>query len=262
VEMLDLVRGTRARLAANAYSTGFSTWMADGQNVVFRRFGLPFWAAADGTGKAGPVPNGVINDYPSSSGPTADSFLSVRIQPETSGDIFLISKSGSFLPKPLVVTRGYEGGAQLSPDGRWLLYQSDASGQAEVYVRRFPVLQWQISEGGGVQTRWSSTGREIYYRNGRSLMAVAFDASGAEPVFGKPVALFTDEYDFGSGVSVANYDVSRDGRFIMLSRTPQSRTLRAVINWTEELQQQRFSTWQPPLSKAHNRTAVTADVPS
>jgi hypothetical protein len=51
------------------------------------------------------------------------------------------------------------------------------------------------------------------------------------------VVLFTDEYDFGSNVSIANYDVTRDGRFIMLRRAAGGGGLRAVINWTEELKQ-------------------------
>jgi len=66
-------------------------------------------------------------------------------------------------------------------------------------------------------------------------MAATFDASGAEPTLGKPVALFTDVYDFGLNVSIANYDVTPDGRFIMLRRGAHGGRLRAVINWTEEL---------------------------
>jgi hypothetical protein len=91
--------------------------------VVFRRFNLPFWAAANGSGKAGPVPEGSINDYPSSPGPDPDSILDVRIRPETSGDIFLMSIRGKFQPKPLLVTPAYEGGPELSPDRHWILYQ-------------------------------------------------------------------------------------------------------------------------------------------
>jgi hypothetical protein len=68
------------------------------------------------------------------------------------------------------------------------------------------------------------------------MMAVALDASGREPAFGKPAALFADEYDFGQNISIANYDVTRDGRFIMLRRgTHGSSTLRIVIHWTEEM---------------------------
>lgn len=237
VVTLDLLRGTRSRLTAAALGTSFSTWTADSRGVVFRRLNIPFWTAADGSGNSGPVPSGQENDYPSSPGPDADSILAVRLQPETSGDIFLLSVSGKFAPKPLIVTPAYEGGPELSPDGRWLLYQSNASGQAEIYVRRYPALDraWQVSGGGGVQTRWSGTGQEIYYRNGQRMMAVAFNGRGAEPAFGKPTPLFADEYDFGQGVSIANYDVTRDGRFIMLRRIPHGGNLSAVVNWTEEL---------------------------
>jgi hypothetical protein len=148
-----------------------------------------------------------------------------------------MSVRGAFPPKPLVVTPAYEGGPQLSPDGRWLLYQSNASGPAEVYVRRYPQLDrvWQVSDGGGVQPRFSSDSREIYYRGGPRITAVALDARGTEPVFGKPEALFVDEYDFGQGLSIANYEVTREGRFIMLRRGPQGGRLHVTINWTEEL---------------------------
>ncbi len=69
------------------------------------------------------------------------------------------------------------------------------------------------------------------------MMAVTLDPSGADPAFGKPAALFADEYDFGQGISIANYDVTRDGRFIMLRRGSHGSSLRAVIHWTEELKQ-------------------------
>jgi serine/threonine-protein kinase len=239
IETLDLARGTRARLTAAALGTSYSMWTADGKGVVFRRYNVPFWVAADGSGQTGPVPSGMVNDYPSSSGPDADSILDVRVQPDTSGDVFLMSISGKFQPKPLLITPAYEGGAQLSPDKRWMVYQSNQSGQPEIYVRRYPVLDraWQVSEGGGVQARWSTIGREIYYRGGQHIMAAAFDGAGAEPVFGKPVALFTDDYDIGQNISIANYDVTREGRFIMLRRGTRGGHLRVIINWTEELKQ-------------------------
>jgi Tol biopolymer transport system component len=185
------------------------------------------------------VPAGLISDYPAAAGPDPDSILDVRIQPETSGDIFLLSISGRFQPKPLLATPAYEGGPELSPDRRWILYQSNGSGQPEIYVRRYPAMdrQWQVSEGGGVQARWSGTGREIYYRGGPRMMAVAFNSSGVEPTFGKPVALFADEYDFGQVLSIPNYDVTRDGRFIMLRRGSHGSSLRVVIQWAGELKQ-------------------------
>jgi len=239
LETLDLLRGTHATLTVPAMGTSFSTWTADGEGVVFRQFNVPFWTAADGSGKSGPMPAGQINDYPSSPGPDPDSILVGRIQPETSGDIFLMSISGKFPPRPLLVTPAYEGGPELSPDRHWILYQSNQSGQPEIYIRRYPAMDrpWQVSEGGGVQARWSSTGREIYYRGGQRMMAVAVQFSGVEPTFGKPVALFADEYDFGQAISIANYDVTRDGRFIMLHRGSEGSSLRVAIHWTEELKQ-------------------------
>ena len=237
IETLDLARGTRARLTAAALSTTFSTWSADGNRVVFRRFNVPSWVPGDGSGVTGSMPGGTVSDFPTSPGPDPDSIVTLRIRPETSGDVFLMSISGAFEPKPLIVTPAYEGGAQLSPDARWLLYQSDASGRPEIYVRRYPGLdrQWPVSEGGGIQARWSRNGREIYYRSGQRIVAVTLDASGADPVFAKPVALFPDDYDFGPGASVANYDVTPDGRFIMIRRGPNGGKLRVVINWTDEL---------------------------
>jgi hypothetical protein len=69
------------------------------------------------------------------------------------------------------------------------------------------------------------------------MMAVAVDSSGAEPAFEKPAALFANEYDFGQGSSIANYDVTRDGWFIMLPRGSHGSSLRVVIHRAEELKQ-------------------------
>ncbi len=237
IEGLDLARGTRARLTAGALNTNFSTWSADGSRVVFKRFNVPFWAAADGSGKTGPVPGATVNDFPSSPGPDPDSIIQVRLQADTSADVFLMSISGAFAPKPLIVTPAFDGGAQLSPNGRWLLYQSDVSGRAEIYVTRYPALdrRWQVSEGGGVQARWSRNSTEIYYRGAKHIVSARLDTSGAEPAFGKPASLFADDYEFGGGASIANYDVTPDGRFIMIRRGPNGGKLRVVVNWAEEL---------------------------
>ena len=237
LEAFDLARGTRARLAAAAWGTSFPSWTADASRVVVRRFGLPTSMMADGSGEPTRVPSLGTPDYPSGPGHDADSVVVSSVRPETSGDVYLVSLSGAFEPKPLVVTRAYEGGAHLSPDGRWLLYQSNESGQMEAYVRPYPALdrRWQVSEGGGLQARWSRNGAEIYYRSNGKFMAVAMQSTGAAPVFAKPVALFADEYAFGLGITAANYDVTPDGRFMLVGFNSRGAALRAVINWTEEL---------------------------
>jgi hypothetical protein len=238
VEALELTRGTRTQLAAAAFGTSFATWTAAGERVVLRRFGVPSWVAADGSGRLGRMPHAGLADFPSAPGSDADSVLTVRIQAQTAGDIFLTSVSGAFAPKALLATPAYEGGPQLSPDARWLAYQSNASGQPEVYVRPYPALDraWQVSEAGGVQTRWSPDGREIFYRTEKRMMAASFDGSGEEPLLGRPEPLFADEFDFGQGLSIANYDVTREGRFLMLRRTPSGGRLHVVLGWNEELE--------------------------
>jgi Tol biopolymer transport system component len=237
VDSVDLARGTRAVLVPAAVGTLFVIWNGDGSRLVFRRFNVPSWAAADGSGGTGVVLGGDVNTSPGSAGPDPDSFIGIRLRPDTGGDLYLFSIDGAYPPKPLVATPAYEGSPHLSPDKRWLVYQSNASGQPEIYVRRYPELDraWPVSEGGGVQVRWSPTGREIYYRGGGKMMAVAFDGAGAEPALGRPTALFADVYDFGQGLSIPNYDVTRDGRFLMLQRAGQESALRVVLNWTEEL---------------------------
>jgi hypothetical protein len=121
-------------------------------------------------------------------------------------------------------------------DRRWLLYQSNTSDASEIYVRRYSELDrpWQVSAGGGLQPRWNGN-REICYRAGSHLMAVEFNGEGAEPARGKPRALFADEYDCGEGLSITNYDITHDGRFIMLRRIADSGNLRVVENWKDEL---------------------------
>jgi hypothetical protein len=67
------------------------------------------------------------------------------------------------------------------------------------------------------------------------MVAAAFAGSGAEPALGKLTTLFTDDYNFGAGTSIPHYDVTADGRFIMIRRGPNGGRLRVVVNWTEEL---------------------------
>src|SRR5262249_37879179 len=79
IELIDLQRGTRSKLVPSAYGTSFPTWISDSQSAVFRRFNVPFWAAADGSGKSSQVPSGGQNDFPSSPATDPDSYISTRI---------------------------------------------------------------------------------------------------------------------------------------------------------------------------------------
>jgi serine/threonine-protein kinase len=128
----------------------------------------------------------------------------------------------------------------LSPDGRWMAYDSDESGRVEVYVQSFPdpgIQRWKVSLGSGSEPLWTRGGRELVYRKGDSVMAVSMDLAGNRS--GQPVALFGGPYPDSTGwTRPRSYDVSADGeRFLLLKRPPERERPRVnvVLNWFDEL---------------------------
>jgi serine/threonine-protein kinase len=131
----------------------------------------------------------------------------------------------------------------LSPDGNWLAYESNETGQTEIFVRPFPNTEggkWQVSNGGGVAPLWSKNGRELFYVNGdRDMMAVPVGA-GAEPRLGERQRLFhmRSELYLAPNEYYTPYDVAPDGRFIMARQIPLAPgsevPLIVVENWLKE----------------------------
>ena len=118
--------------------------------------------------------------------------------------------------EPLLHTTFAERNGSISPrHGRRVAYESNESGQEEIYVRPFPNVtegQWQISTGGGKDPVWAPKGNELFYRDGTSVMAAAVQTA---PVFQatSPVRLFDGPY---VTALASGFDVSRDGqRFLM-----------------------------------------------
>ena len=148
--------------------------------------------------------------------------------------------------RPLLETRFEERGGVLSPDDRWLAYESNSSGTFEVYVRPFPNVgdgQWQVSTGGGVQALWSHDGRELFYiAPDGALMVVAVSPAGNAWRAGAPATLSERPYYTGGDNFVSrHYDITADGkRFIMVKeafgdQAGNTQNLVVVQNWTEEL---------------------------
>jgi serine/threonine-protein kinase len=146
---------------------------------------------------------------------------------------------------PLIVTPFDEKAITLSPDGHWLMYESDETGRNEVYLRPFPDIdqgKWQISTEGGVMPRWAHSGREIFYinRNNEMVAAQVDLGSGASPVRSRDVLFPLDPAMlFRQGEQYALYDVGPgDQRFLMLRTVDLQATepdLILVENWFEEL---------------------------
>ena len=142
---------------------------------------------------------------------------------------------------PLLETRANELNAAISPDGKWLAYQSDESGIPEVYVRPFPDVnsgRWQVSASGGRTPQWRRDGRELFYVGADNAMMAVSIEPGTAFASGTPVRLFRGNYFLGGANSIGRtYDVSPDGRrFLMIKPDAGSSPAIAVVqHWFEEL---------------------------
>jgi serine/threonine-protein kinase len=234
----DLARATFTRLTSGERigDGAFPVWTPNGR-VVFRTATGLRTLAVDGSGPPEVIAGTTSSDYPGSVSSDGERLIFVRISADSSGDIYIASLRGDPKISPVLKTSAYEGSARLSPDGRWLAYSSNESGQMEVYLRPFsgPDRKWQVSTQGGTQPVWNPNGRELFYRSGSRMMVVALSA-GAEPTLSPPRLLFEQRYAFGSGITIANYDVSPDGqRFVMVKEDSSSSRLNVVLNWFDEL---------------------------
>jgi Tol biopolymer transport system component len=124
-------------------------------------------------------------------------------------------------PTRFLSSKGSESNGQISPDGKWVAYASDESGNWEVYVTSFPGAagKWQVSRGGGTEPRWRGDGGEIFYI-GPNGMLTAVTVNGASAfVTGTPAPLFQVRGRAPiSSTDVFTYDVAKDGKRFLVNR--------------------------------------------
>jgi len=141
------------------------------------------------------------------------------LSPGTGADLMLYSFDDGILQN-FLETEDTEQSSRFSPDGRWLAYESDESGRAEVYVRAFPGPggKWQVSNDGGSLPTWRADGKELFYRDSNGLVSVTVETEGGFR-HDTPVHLF----DLNVAVTSDNsytYDATADGRrFLVLEPT-------------------------------------------
>lgn len=239
----DLIRGTLTRLTSEG-PVPFPIWSRDGSQLTFSgslddRLNV-YRMAADGSGSVERLTKNENAQWPGSWSPVGEVLAFTEAAPETGYNLMTLDLNGNHEPHPLLQTLANEYGPKFSPDGHWLAYGSDESGRQEIYVRPFPGPggKWQISTEGGFEPVWSRNGRELFYRNGDSMMAAAVETT---PTFtaGKPKVLFEQHFEKGVFPFEPNYDVSPDGRRLLLVMSPQGEAaptqINMVLNWPDEL---------------------------
>jgi hypothetical protein len=184
---------------------------------------------------------------PQSWSPDGQLLSALTEQPDEGGDIWVIHRDGT--AEPFLQTRFYEGWAEFSPDGKWMLYVSNESGRFEVYARPFPGpgSSTQISAGGGHAPAWSRDGREIFFLGlDERLYSVEIRQTGERLVPEIPIALFT--LPGGSGLGIRSGDVTPDGHFLQTADSDQAAytayrdalmpaRISVVQNWFVELEE-------------------------
>ncbi len=238
----DLAGGTLRRLASDG-SDGLPLWSPDGRSLAYLSPRAGAWnifrREADGRGVPELLASSEHRLSPSSWSPDGRLLAYTEVDPETKGDIWILPVQGDRRPRPFLRTPSDEWGAVFSPDGRLVVYTSNASGRNEVYVRPYPGPgdERRISEEGGYGPLWEKRGDEIVYRSGDRMLAVRV---ATRPAFsaGRPSVLFEGRYE-GPSAGSADYDMTPDGRrFVMVKGREQgaeATQLNVVLGWIEEV---------------------------
>jgi eukaryotic-like serine/threonine-protein kinase len=241
--LLDMDRGLFTRFTFDASIDSFPLWSPEGRRIVFNsnRTGVfDFYVKPAGGGS-----EQLLLATPQVKAPSDWSldgrFLLYRsLDPETSWDLWALPLDGDHKPFPVVRTPFEERDGQFSPDGKWIAYQSDESGQFEIHVQSFPSpdVKEQVSTNGGAQVRWRRDGKELYYvgLDGR-LMAVPIRLEPESRTIkaDSPIPLFATHIGGAlQGIYRQQYVVSPDGqRFLMntVTEEPTGTPITVILNW-------------------------------
>jgi serine/threonine-protein kinase len=250
VWVVDLQRATRTRIAASDRAgiralVPNTAWTPDGLRVTFNRQDTESengstmeWRQADAATPAEVLYRAagiVVPGTWTRDGRT----LAMLFAAGTTRDLWLLERSGANPARQWLAEPAFERAPAFSPDNRWIAYVSDDSGQDQVYLQSYPKPgpRQIVSNDGGTEPVWARDGREVYYRSGDRMMAVSVQDTPSL-VLGQSRVLFDAPYqrDTSSLRGVPHYDVSADGRFLMVTPLSPDRVV-VVLNWQEELKQ-------------------------
>jgi serine/threonine-protein kinase len=224
VWVFDLAKDTLTRLTFGPAFDYHPAWTPDNKYLLFSSGPSTgtspkdiFRKAADGTGTTEALTQHLEGGYPLSLTPDGKSLVFRKLSTpglfvlplEPKGEAHALTADPKFTE--------YNG--EISPDGRWIAYDSNESGRYEVYVRPFPAVdsgRWQISSDGGSNPVWSRSGRELFFATAANRMFAVPIPAGATFTYGRPQTLF-DTTAYVIGLNSRHFDISADGkRFLML----------------------------------------------
>ena len=234
--IMVLARGIATRFTFDPKSEFYPVWSSDGGLIVYMSSqdsgNYLYQKEASGIGQERPLltsPSKLPTDW------SVDGrfLLYSEFAPKTTNvDLWVLPLADKANPIPFLRTKFTEGQGAMSPDSKWIAYQSDESGRPEVNVQPFPATgaKWQVSNGGGRFPKWRRDGKELFYLGtDPRMMAVPVEA-GVVFQPGVPVPLF----DTGITNPRIRYAVTHDGqRFLFpaaLETGPSPATV--VLNWT------------------------------
>ena len=242
----DFARGALQPLVVNPGLERGPVWNPDGTRIAFTGVidgveGI-YWQAADGSGTPQRMTEG--SHFPTAFTPDGRQVLFFQPSNSIINDVGIVSLEGERRVELLLEEPYRETNAVVSPDGHWLAYESDESGQLEIYVRPFPDVnasRTQVSTAGGTRPLWSRDGRELFYWVAPgTIMAVPVDVT--DFTAGRPEVAVQGSF-FTPGAIGRHYDVSPDGdRFLLITEAsdteagePATAQITVVLGWFEEL---------------------------
>jgi serine/threonine-protein kinase len=241
VWVVDVAQGSRTRVTTEPASDFGADWTSDGDLVYMSERPLfeLYRRAADGSrpprvllgGGHDRILGGVSDD-----GRLAVFTLSVS----RGSDLWSTTLESQPAAQQYLANGFNLGHPALSPDGRWLAYDSDETGRVETYIQSFPdptVAKRQVSTGGGSEPLWTRGGRELVFRRGDSVLAVAADPATGQT--GTAALVFAGSYFSAPEWSrPRSYDVTPDGQRFLMLRWPTGevrRRVRVTTGWWPEL---------------------------
>jgi tRNA A-37 threonylcarbamoyl transferase component Bud32 len=237
VWVLDVTQRVWSRLTTNGISDR-PIWAPDGRRVVYSSNDDLWRVAADGSGRPESLLVAPGSRFGGSVTPDGRTVVFQETGSASNG-IRAMAFDTTQVARTIIPAAFGESAPALSPDGHWLAYQSDQTGQMEVYVRSYPEpgARVPVSLQGGTEPVWAHNGRELFYRSGDSLLVASVTLSPALAIAGRRL-LFTSS--FLGGGQFREYDVAPDDQhFVMISGGAAQSTLVGVQNVFQRLLYER-----------------------